>query len=281
MAIAADARTAGTQKALAVGADSFTWSHTTSGADRILEIFVTLAGANSGTVDSVTYNSVALTQFGTVSLTTIGNGVDLVMRAYLFYLIAPATGANTVVVNCTTGSGGGYGMGSGMSHTGVHQTTAWNAAGPHTQNTANAQPSITVTSAADEWPVGVWSGVTNPAPTTTAGAGQTEIGDAYNATHFMYHVSCDEDASGASTVLDYTGLTLDAGWGVGGVAGSLMPAGGAGGGQPTGRRFALTQYAASQRTLEVGRETVSVMRQWTRRASGIVVPDISFTRKAA
>lgn len=92
-----------------------TFSHTCSGSDRILFV---AAAANSGqTVTGVTYNGVSMTQL---------NSVTDSATQYLFYLIAPATGTNNVVVS-TSGSNA---TGSAVSYTGVKQS-----AFPDAQNT--------------------------------------------------------------------------------------------------------------------------------------------------
>lgn len=226
MAIAVDARSAGAQGT----ASTVTWSHTVAGSDRILLVGASITGQSTATITSCTYGAASLTQVSTVSATTVGNGWGGPMRVYLFRLLAPATGTDTITLNCSYG-GDGRAQGSSISLTGVHQTTPINGAGPHTQDAANAQPSLSVTSAADEWCVGVWSAVTNPDPTPSAGAGQTTIADIYFGTPaFMQHLFTDEDAGGSPVTLDYTGLTLDAGWGVVGIGVSLQPAGGGGGG---------------------------------------------------
>lgn len=78
------------------GASSLTFSHTTSGSNRILWCGTYVS--DSATVSGVTYNSVAMTSAGTAVLDADGR------RQYLWYLLAPATGANNVVVSATPGS---------------------------------------------------------------------------------------------------------------------------------------------------------------------------------
>lgn len=224
MAIAVDARSNGAQGSAA----TVTWSHTVAGSDRILLVAASITGTTTATVSSVTFGAASFTQYATVNLTTVGNGLGGPMRVYLFRLIAPATGTDTITVNCSYG-GTGYAMGSSISLTGVDQTTPFNAAGPHTQNTTNAQPSVVVTSAADEWCIAAFSAVSNPDPTPVAGAGQTTIGDRYQSPSniFMQHLFTDEDAGGSPVTLDYTSVNTDPAWGIGGIGASLMPAGGA------------------------------------------------------
>lgn len=104
------------------GTTSYTYSHTCSGTDRILWVGVTTH--TTKTVNGVTYNGVSLTK-----------AVDKTDGAYisLWYLIAPATGANNVVISTTSGLGR---MNSDCaSYTGASQTgqpDATNTGGPTT-----------------------------------------------------------------------------------------------------------------------------------------------------
>lgn len=73
------------------GATSKTWSHTCSGSDRILVVYVTVSpGVGSVEPTSVTYNGVSLTKLGSVAGSSSNIG--------LWYLLAPASGANNIVV---------------------------------------------------------------------------------------------------------------------------------------------------------------------------------------
>jgi hypothetical protein len=71
-----------------------TWSHTCTGADRLLLVFVEIA-STSDLVTGVTYNGVAMTR--------IDNWGDFsTMTLYLYALVAPSTGANNVVVSSSS-----------------------------------------------------------------------------------------------------------------------------------------------------------------------------------
>lgn len=88
MAIAFDATTT---SSLGSAVTSITFSHTCTGSNRIL--FVCTANNGGANVTGVTYNGVAMTNiWGALS-----NGAP--SKSYLWYLIAPATGANNVVVS--------------------------------------------------------------------------------------------------------------------------------------------------------------------------------------
>lgn len=74
----------------AINAASKTFSHTCSGSNLILIVGVAWTSA-SVTVSSVSYNGVALTAVAAVSAN--GN-----IKVQYYYLVAPATGANNVIV---------------------------------------------------------------------------------------------------------------------------------------------------------------------------------------
>ena len=112
MAIAVDAITDGGGTD---GGSSHTYQHTCTGDDRIL--FVAGNTHNAGGSDDITgitYNSVAMTRID-VQLPSIYTWVQ-----YLYYLIAPATGENDVVLSRSTGNGNCYG--SSISYTGALQS---------------------------------------------------------------------------------------------------------------------------------------------------------------
>lgn len=87
-----------------------TYSHTTSGSDRILFTFGIKTGNN---VTGVTYNGVAMTQ-----LAAYQSAQSLL--DYVYYIVAPATGANNIVWSA---SGSGTFVTGSVSYTGVNQTT--------------------------------------------------------------------------------------------------------------------------------------------------------------
>lgn len=107
MAIAADS----TSQSSTSGT-SLTFSHTCSGSNRILFVGV-LGEVGSDVITGVTYNS--------VSMTLVDKALTPSDRyLYLFYLIAPATGANNIVVSASSST---YMQGTGVSYTGAKQTS--------------------------------------------------------------------------------------------------------------------------------------------------------------
>src|SRR5438045_542003 len=101
-AIAFDAATVPTSSTTII-----TFSHTTSGSNRIL--FVSATSNGGGSVTGVTYNGVSMAE---IAHHTDVNGPT----QYLFHLVGPALGTNNVVINLTTGV---LGVGSAVSYTGA------------------------------------------------------------------------------------------------------------------------------------------------------------------
>jgi len=164
-AIAFDAASDGGTIAIAC---SDSWSHTTtSTADTIM--ILAAFGEDSTTadeiLDSATYNGVSLTS----STTRTGASASV----QFWYLVAPATGANTVSVTfCSSGSLGAGGAGV-STFTGVDQSTPIDATTSSTfLNTAN--PSITLGTVADNSWVTALIANENGTGTCDANADQTE-----------------------------------------------------------------------------------------------------------
>lgn len=112
---------------------SISWTHTCTGSNRIL--IVGVAGSNGAS--AVTYNSVSMTQAINVGY---GAGGE---NSSLWYLVNPATGANTIVVTTVihTNIAGGA-----ASFTGVNQISPINAtqsaSGSGTSATLNITPTV-------------------------------------------------------------------------------------------------------------------------------------------
>lgn len=112
-AIAHDASSTSTNQ---TNVSSFSWSHTTSGADRVLIVGVSMFDITDSdrTVTGITYNSVAMT-----NIREDDNDTDDISTS-IWYLINPATGSNTIEV---TLNGTNIGViGGAMSFTGVDQS---------------------------------------------------------------------------------------------------------------------------------------------------------------
>lgn len=125
---------------------SLTFSHTCGGSDRLLNVLPIVA--SGATASGVTYNSVAMTAGGTTM-------TDESSRTYTFwYLVAPATGANNVVISVTASV---FIRGTCASYTGVDQTTPINGSLGKIENTATSPVNVNLTSTvADTWAIGAF-----------------------------------------------------------------------------------------------------------------------------
>lgn len=112
---------------------TLTWSHTCTGSNRILVVMGSVTSATPRTVTGITYNAVALTAVASTSAASV--------YSYMYYLLAPATGANNVVV---TISGATDGSNKQFAATAQSYTGAKQSAQPDSSNT-NALTSSTVT----------------------------------------------------------------------------------------------------------------------------------------
>jgi len=135
---------------------SVTWSHTCSGANRIL--FVGVSCPSTRTISSVTYNGVGMTNINRSS------GSQTVA---LYYLIAPATGANNVVVTVDSST---FIYCDATSYTGVKQSSQPDA--NNTSSTTSTTVTTSVTTIADNcWSVLIARGESDGV--TSAGTGST------------------------------------------------------------------------------------------------------------
>lgn len=162
MAIALDAQSNGATSVTT----SLSWSHTCTGSN--LALIVGIWNASDG-VTSVTYNGVAMTQIAKLLMTGGAAGQYI----YLYYLLNPATGTNTVAV---TGATGGL-DGASTSFTGVKQSgqpDSFNSSG--SASTASLTTSTT-TVADNTWLVGwAYTGATMSAGANTTLRGQPVAG---------------------------------------------------------------------------------------------------------
>jgi hypothetical protein len=121
---------------------SYSWSHTCTGSNLLLACGVTIVNASDLTVTTVTYNSVALTPIRS----DVKQGANnYYYRSTILYLIAPATGSNTVAV--TLSGTAYYSVGGVVSYTGAKQSGQ-----PDANNGANGTGtavSVDVTTVAD------------------------------------------------------------------------------------------------------------------------------------
>jgi DNA-binding transcriptional regulator YdaS (Cro superfamily) len=139
VAIALDTSGSGVATGFAVGPRAVSYSHTCTGSNLLLAVWVAVWKdvAPTGTVSAATYNGVAMTK--AVSATDSAS-----MGGEMWYLIAPATGANTLSIT-VTGATDGIRVAS-ASFTGVAQSSVvGNTNGAATG--ASGNPAITISNA--------------------------------------------------------------------------------------------------------------------------------------
>ena len=162
MALRFDAASGGTTD---TPATSLTIAHTCAGANGLITVPVQIKNNGSQTVTGVTYNGVALTLKAAVN-----NGTNI--RSELWYLVAPATGANNIVI---TASASTRFTGGGISFNGADQTTPLGTAATATGN--DTAPSVAVSAASGDIVIDsmAYMGINGTGlPTASVGSGQTE-----------------------------------------------------------------------------------------------------------
>lgn len=153
MAIAFDA-SAGSNTG--VPATSLTYAHTCTGTDRILFIGAMVA-LSTDSITGVTYNGVSATL-----ITSRASPPTSGYYAKLYYLVAPSTGANNVVISS---SSSGYVFGKSVSYTGASQTGQPDAS--TTGTTTSTSYTTSLTSIADNcWAVLYDAGDRQPVAST-------------------------------------------------------------------------------------------------------------------
>lgn len=211
-AIAFDNYTSG----LVVGASSLTYAHTVSGSNRILFVAARIAGGGGlDLVTGITYNGVALTRdsFENCIANCSGQG------QYIYHLVAPATGANNVVVSLSASDTIHAGA---ASYTGASQTGQPDS---NNKTTCNATTSCTLnftTVADNSWTI-VYCG--NSGVSITGGA--HKVG---NITGGAADIMADSNAAitpAGSTSLQCSTGGGSAGWTL--VGASFSPSTGGGG----------------------------------------------------
>ncbi len=218
MSIAVDSTTNGSS----ASASSLTWSHTCTGGK--LALFVGVYGDTAADhITGVTYNAVSMTQIDV-------SQVPGDRYIYLYYLLAPATGAHNVVVsaNATIIIGG-----VSVSYTGVTQSGIPDG---HDKNTASSVTTITksITTTGTDWIIAVGKSSTG---TVSAGSGTTlRIGDSGG---FGLFDSNSDKAAGSNSLTINNGVSANMAMILGGFIDAIPPMTAAVG------TFTLTGYAAT------------------------------------
>lgn len=141
---------------------TLTYAHTCSGSNRFLYVGVLTGNA---TVSSVTYNGVAMTEIG--SRTAVGS--HFISH---YYLIAPATGSNNVVVTVASSV---LIISGATSYTGVAQTSPIDASATNAETTETTTTTNLTTTTDNCWTLLTSRGATDG--NTNAGTGTTQRAD--------------------------------------------------------------------------------------------------------
>ena len=134
MAIAFDNST---QRARYTAGSNPTFSHTCTGSDLILFVFVNVINPASNRATAVTYNGVSLTKVRDVFPQSNVN-------TSLWYLVNPATGSNTVSITLNAALGT-YVDCAAVSYTGVAQSSPIDVSDSSTSNASSITDSVTTT----------------------------------------------------------------------------------------------------------------------------------------
>ncbi len=193
---------AGSESAKAVAGTSHSWSHTCSGVNRCLYVGLSFNGGSGYPTNvSVTYNGVAMTKlYGTSGSTFL----------YLFRLVNPASGVNTISVTWTTNC---VLIGGGASFAHVNQVTPDDVVA--SASGSSTTPSVNVNSAVGDIVVCALRSGQNAE--VAEGAGQTEAWDLATAGGGAPVDGAGSYKSGAAVVtMSYT--TTNTSWEIAGVS---------------------------------------------------------------
>jgi len=141
---------------------SLTFAHTTTGSNLILFVGVTID--TNDVLTGITYNGTALTQVSKIQ-TTSGRW------SYLYYLTAPSTGSNNVVISASESV---LFLAYASSYTGVEQTTPIDSYGTNTVTSVESINKFITTTCTNDWLVSTGN---NGSGATSAGSNTTLRGD--------------------------------------------------------------------------------------------------------
>lgn len=151
-----------------------TFTHTCTGTNLVLLVWIALRTNTANSSSACSYNSVAMTDQGEIATTASPTA----QRVKLWTLVNPATGANTV--SCTFSAGSSIGI-IAASFKDANQGTSFGTPVTNSNATSNTTATATVTSASSEL---VAAGVVNSVTGTfTPGTGITQVGTTYSPTN--------------------------------------------------------------------------------------------------
>jgi len=145
-----------------VSASSYTFSHTINGVSNLILLVGVQVESGSDSVTGITYNGVSMTR------AKLQVSVNSDETLYLYYLIAPATGANNVVISLSSSI---LAKAVAASYTGAKQSGQPDSSSGATNASANTLTLTTTVVAANCWLVGY--GGFAAGGTISAGAGTT------------------------------------------------------------------------------------------------------------
>lgn len=162
---------------------SLTFSHTCSGSNRYLTVWITKSATQS--ITGVTYNGTAMT--------SVANTENV------YGLINPTSGAHNIVVSFTPGLSSGKSVDAlGESFTGVNQTTAIDISGG---TGGGANPSVSVTTTKNNR--FLVACMKSPNSITGNGAGQTQVTN-YTAGVLDMRITTKLASAAGSNSMSYT-----------------------------------------------------------------------------
>lgn len=203
MAIAFDSSSAGN----ATNVSSLTYTHTVvSNSNGVILVGVELVDSNSRTITGITYNGVAMTEISAISPYTPAGG-----RYHgMWYLFAPATGANSVVVTLS-GAVSNNIVSASLAYTGVLQSGLPDASVKTFNASVSSGSSLTATLtsvASSCWLAGF--GTNEQSTPTTAGTNTTKRSSSAYGNCFV--VGFDSNAArtaGSNSIAFISGISTD------------------------------------------------------------------------
>jgi hypothetical protein len=195
---------------------TLSWTHTTTGSNRLLVVgFKGDSTLSLDDISGVTYNGVAMTAIYT------GQTAGSDRFYYLYYLLNPASGANTVQI---TAFNAHYLFGASASYTGVQQSGQPDAMNSNS-GTATGSLTTSVTTVADNSWVVMFGVVSNDDGTLAAGTGATErVATDFNA-GALFDSNASKTPAGSYSM---TWTTPGSSYNKGSLLVSFSPAGGGG-----------------------------------------------------
>lgn len=166
---------------------SLTWSHSCSGDNRILFVLARGGGDEGDRISGIKYNNVALTRIGGATTPTENSVVSL------WYLIAPATGANNVVITLSSG----YMLGLACSYTGAKQSSQPDKSTTKAQASGSSSVTTTLTTVLDN----CWSVIACRGGGTLSGGAGTTLREEHGGDNAMLDSNAPKTPAGSTSLV--------------------------------------------------------------------------------